>query len=296
MLLLKKKFIGFIGLGLMGLPMCLKLIKAGMKVVATTRSSYSLNAIAKAGAETVKSPREVAEKADIVIIMVANTSAVEAVLHGGDGVLKCIRPDSLVIDMGTTAVTKTRAFAAQVEALGGAYVDAPVSGGTLGAKDGSLTIMAGGKKLALKRASPILKILGSRITHVGSVGTGQIAKAANQVIVALNIGAVAEALMLAYHAGAEPAKVCRALTGGFADSRILEVHGQRIINGDFRPGARVKTQLKDLVQTLELAAELDIDMPATDLSRKLYDNLVAIDGEELDHSALIKVLDPNWLA
>jgi 2-hydroxy-3-oxopropionate reductase len=295
-MLLKKNSIGFIGLGLMGFPMCLNLIKAGMKVVATTRSSFPLEAIAEAGAKTVESPREVVQKADIVIIMVANTSAMEAVLHGDEGVFRGIRPDSLVIDMGTTAVTKTRAFAAQIEALGGAYLDAPVSGGTLGAKEGSLTIMAGGEKIALERARPILKILGARLTHVGSVGTGQIAKAANQVIVGLNIGAVAEALMLASHAGADPAKVCKAMTGGFADSRILEVHGQRIINGNFKPGAKAKTQLKDLVQALELAAELGIDMPATDLSRELYNNLVEINGEELDHSALIKVLDPDWLA
>jgi 3-hydroxyisobutyrate dehydrogenase-like beta-hydroxyacid dehydrogenase len=141
-----------------------------------------------------------------------------------------------------------------------------------------------------------LNILGARLTHVGSVGTGQIAKAANQVIVGLSIGAVAEALMLAFHAGADPAKVCKALTGGFADSRVLEVHGQRIVDGNFKPGAKAKTQLKDLTLALELAAELGINMPATDLSRELYNNLVARDGEELDHSALIKVLDPDWLA
>lgn len=147
-----------------------------MKVVATTRSSCQIEAMAEAGAKTVESPLEVVQKADTVIIMVANTNAVEAVLHGDEGVYKGIRPDSLVIDMGTTGVTKTRAFAAQVEALGGACVDAPVSSGTLGAKEGSLTIMAGGGKLALERACPILNILGARLTHVGSVGTGQIAK------------------------------------------------------------------------------------------------------------------------
>ena len=293
---LKGKSIGFVGLGLMGYSMCLNLIKAGAYVVATTRSSYPLEAISRAGAETVGSPRAVSENVSIVIMMVANTNAVEAVLHGDEGLLKSIRRGSLVIDMGTTAVTKTRSFAAQVEAVGGAYVDAPVSGGTLGAEEGSLIIMAGGEEDALERARPVLEVLGTRITHVGSVGTGQIAKAANQVIVGLNIGAVAEALMLASHAGADPAQVCKALTGGFADSRILEVHGQRIINGAFKPGAKAETQLKDLIQALELAADLDIKMPATELSRELYDKLVSIDGEELDHSALIKVLDPDWLA
>ena len=293
---LKGQSIGFVGLGLMGFSMCSNLIKAGANVVATTRSSDPLEAIAKAGAETVASPRAVAEKVDIVITMVANTGAVEAVLSDDDGILKGLRPGSLVIDMGTTAVTKTRGFAAQVVAAGGAYVDAPVSGGTLGAQGGSLTIMAGGKKEALERARPVLDVLGARFTHVGPVGTGQVAKAANQVIVGLNIGAVAEALMLAARAGADPAKVREALTGGFADSRILEVHGQRIIDGAFKPGAKAQTQLKDLVQALELAAELGIEMPATALSRELFDRLVAMDGEELDHSALIKVLDPDWLA
>ena len=293
---LKGQSIGFVGLGLMGFSMCSNLIKAGANVVATTRSSDPLEAIAKAGAETVASPRAVAEKVDIVITMVANTGAVEAVLGGDDGILKGLRPGSLVIDMGTTAVTKTRGFAAQVVAAGGAYVDAPVSGGTLGAQGGSLTIMAGGEEEALERARPVLDVLGARLTHVGPVGTGQVAKAANQVIVGLNIGAVAEALMLAARAGADPVKVREALTGGFADSRILEVHGQRIIDGAFKPGAKAQTQLKDLVQALELAAELGIEMPATALSRELFDRLVAMDGEELDHSALIKVLDPDWLA
>ena len=241
MLSLKKKSIGFIGLGLMGFPMCLNLIKAGMKVVATTRSAYSLEAISKAGAKTVKSPIKAAEKADIVIIMVANSSAVESVLHGSEGVLKGIRSNSLVIDMGTTEGTKIRSFGAQIEALGGTYVDAPVSDGTLGAKDSNLTIMVGGEKMALERARHILEVLGAHLTHVGSVGAGQIAKVANQVIVALNIGAVVEALMLACHAGSDPAKEFKALQGGFADSRVLEVHGQRIINGNFKPAAKLVT-------------------------------------------------------
>jgi 3-hydroxyisobutyrate dehydrogenase-like beta-hydroxyacid dehydrogenase len=226
--------------------------------------------------------------------MVANTSAVESVLGSDEGIINGLRPGSLVIDMGSTAVTKTRGFAAMVEAAGGAYVDAPVSGGTLGAQGGNLTIMAGGEEEALERARPVLEVLGTRLTHVGPAGTGQVAKAANQVIVGLSIGAVAEALMLAAHAGADTAKVREALMGGFADSRILEVHGQRIIDGAFKPGARAQTQLKDLTQALELAEELGIEMPATGLSRDLFDKLVAMDGEDLDHSALIKVLDSDW--
>ncbi len=286
--------IGFVGLGLMGLPMCKNLIKAGMSVVATTRSPVPLKEIADAGGQTAPTPKAVAEKADIIVIMVADTIAVKAVLMGGDGVLEGAKSGDLIIDMGTTAVTATRRFAARFIKAGAAYVDAPVSGGTLGAESGTLTIMAGGEKEAIERARPILDILGSRLTHVGPTGTGQVAKAANQVIVGLNIGAVAEALMLAARAGADPARVREALKGGFADSRILEVHGQRMIEGAFTPGGKVVTQHKDLAQAMDLAGELNIEMPATSLNKELYEKLID-DGEgNLDHSALIKALDPDW--
>lgn len=286
--------IGFVGLGLMGLPMCLNLIKAGANVVTTTRSSGPLKVVTDAGASSLSSPRHVAGQANIIIIMVANTKAVEAVLTGSEGILAGMKPGSLIIDMGTTAVTKTRDFAAQVAAAGGAYVDAPVSGGTLGAEGGSLTIMAGGREQEIERARTIFDVLGQRLTHVGPVGTGQIAKAANQVIVGLNIGAVAEALVLAAHAGADPARVRDALKGGFADSRILEVHGQRQIDRAFTPGGKILTQHKDLTQALDLAAELGIEMPATNLNKSLYERLIDRGDGELDHSALIKALDPNW--
>ena len=291
---LNGKTVGFVGLGLMGFPMCRNLIKAGADVVATTRSADPLKRIADEGARTTASPKAVAENADIVVIMVADTPAVEAVLGGENGVLAGIGSDSLIIDMGTTAVTRTRELAASIEALGASYVDAPVSGGTLGAQGGTLTIMAGGNEDAVERARPVLEVLGARLTHVGPVGTGQVAKAANQVIVGLNIGAVAEALMLAAHAGADPAKVREALKGGFADSRILEVHGQRMIDAAFAPGGKVVTQRKDMAQALDLAAELGIEMPATALNKDLYERLIENGGGELDHSALIKALDPDW--
>ncbi|NQU59265.1 MAG: NAD(P)-dependent oxidoreductase [Rhodospirillales bacterium] len=293
---LKENSVGFVGLGLMGLPMCRNLIKAGLNVVATTRSPGPLKTVADEGARTVSSPREVAENASIVIMMLADTAAVEAVLTGTDGIFAGIRPDSLIIDMGTTAVTATRKFAALVGAPGGTFVDAPVSGGTGGAENGSLTIMAGGEPQAIERARPVLEILGARLTHVGPVGTGQVAKAANQVIVGLTIGAVAEALMLAAHAGADPARVRAALAGGFADSRILEVHGQRMIDRAFAPGGKAVTQRKDLSQALGLADEVDIEMPATSLNMALYDQLIEGGDGGLDHSALIKVLDPDWTA
>jgi 2-hydroxy-3-oxopropionate reductase len=286
--------IGFVGLGLMGLPMCKNLIKAGLDVLATTRRSGPLKEVTADGAKTAATPSAVARQADIVIMMLADTLAVEAVLTGTDGIVAGITPDTLIIDMGTTAVSATRKFAALVEDAGGAYVDAPVSGGTLGAQGGSLTIMVGGQDQALERARPVLEILGSRLTHVGPVGTGQVAKAANQVIVGLNIGAVAEALMLAAHAGADPARVREALKGGFADSRILEVHGQRMIDAAFAPGGKVVTQHKDMAQALELADELGIEMPATRLNKSLFERLIEDGDGDLDHSALIKALDRDW--
>jgi 3-hydroxyisobutyrate dehydrogenase-like beta-hydroxyacid dehydrogenase len=291
---LKGQTIGFVGLGLMGMPMCKNLIAAGADVVATTRSNDALKTISDEGARTAPNPRTVAESADIVVIMVADTVAVEAVLFDEHGVLAGVGSSSLVIDMGTTAVTRTRAFAARIAEAGGAYVDAPVSGGTLGAEAGSLTIMAGGDDQAIERARPVLEVLGARLTHVGPVGTGQVAKAANQVIVGLNIGAVAEALVLAAHAGADPARVREALKGGFADSRILEVHGQRMIDRAFNPGGKVTTQRKDMAQALELAAELGIEMPATGLNKSLYERLIEGGDGGLDHSALIKALDADW--
>lgn len=286
--------IGFVGLGLMGRPMCRNLLAAGANVVVWNRSPEPLAEAVVDGATAALSPADVTRTADIVIIMVADTIAVGAVLNGDDGIIAALGPDNLIIDMGTTAVTATRGFAAAVREEGGAYVDAPVSGGTLGAESGELTIMAGGEECDMERARPVFDVLGTRITHVGGVGSGQVAKAANQVIVGLNIGAVAEALMLARHAGADPAKVRDALQGGFADSRILEVHGQRMIENSFAPGGKATTQLKDLTQALDLAAELGIEMPATALGKRLYERLVDMGDGGLDHAALIKALDPDY--
>ena len=290
---LTDKTVGFIGLGLMGRPMCHNLIKAGLLPVVYNRSPQPRQELAGEGAVVAASSAEVAEKSDIIVIMVADTPAVESVLTGPDGVLKTLRPDALLIDMGTTAVPATRRLAALVEEKGALYVDAPVSGGTIGAENGSLTIMAGASEQAFARALPVLNLLGERITHVGATGAGQVAKAANQVIVGLNIGAVAEALALAKTAGVDPAKVRAALRGGFADSRILEVHGQRMVDGTFAPGAKCTTQRKDMHQALELAAGLGLDMPATALSRDLYDRLIAAGDGDLDHAALFRLYTSN---
>ena len=283
--------IGLIGLGLMGKPMALNLHKAKVRLTIYNRSRGVVDEMTSLGMVPAATPAAVAEECDRVIVMVADTPAVEAVLLGDNGVVAGLRPGGLIIDMGTTEVTATRRFAKAVTDAGGDYVDAPVSGGTIGAESGELIIMAGGGDQAIARAMPIFDVLGKRTTHVGGVGTGQVAKATNQVIVGLNIGAAAEALTLAKHAGADPARVRDALKGGFADSRILEVHGNRMVTGDFRPGGKCTTQRKDLFQAIELAEELGIELPATRLCMELYDKLISAGYGDLDHSALIKVLE-----
>jgi len=288
--------IGFIGLGFMGKPMAQNLKAAGATLVIHNRSQGVIEELSGQGMSTAATPADMAEtigENGAVIMMLPDTPAVKGVLHGPDGLVSGLRPGSLIIDMGTSKVTATRAYARDVETAGGHYIDAPVSGGTIGAENGTLTIMAGGSDDALARARPIFDVLGQKTTHVGPVGTGQVAKAANQVIVGLNIGAVAEALVLAKKAGADPARVREAISGGFADSRILEVHGQRMVDGTFEPGARSTIQRKDLDQAVELAAELGFELPATALGRDLYDKLIDAGFGDLDHSALIKAIDPD---
>ena len=285
--------IGFIGLGLMGKPMSTNLMAAGATVVGFDPLPANVEAMAAKGLIPAESPAAVAAQADTVILMTSNTLAVEAVLFGENGAVAAMKPGSLLMDMGTTAVMATRRFAASVNDAGCDYVDAPVSGGTIGAIAGNLTIMAGGTEAAFARAHPILEVLGGRITHVGPVSHGQVAKAANQVIVGLNIGAAAEALTLAKQAGADPAKIREALQGGFADSRILEVHGKRMIDDDFTPGGTIVVQHKDMTQALDLAEELGFDLPATRLNRGLYEGLIAEGFGELDHAGLIKALGPG---
>lgn len=283
--------IGFIGLGLMGRPMCLNLKSAGANLVIYNRSSGKMDDLVKQGMSPASSPRDLAERAATVILMVSDTPAVEKALTAEDGVLQGLRRGALVIDMGTTAVPATRALAARVRDKGADYMDAPVSGGVLGAEAGTLAIMAGASDAAMGRAMPIFEVLGKNITHVGDIGAGQVAKAANQIIVGLTIGAVAEALTLAKRSGVDAAKVRAALQGGFAASRILEVHGERMIKGTFEPGGKAVTQRKDLFQALELAKSLGLELPATTLNMSLYDRLIETGGGELDHSALFQVID-----
>jgi 2-hydroxy-3-oxopropionate reductase len=283
--------IGFIGLGLMGRPMSLNLHRAGAELVIYNRSRGVVDELVGVGIEAAASPKDVAERAPIIVLMVSDTPAVERVLFGDDGVAHGLQTGAIVIDMGTTAVTATRNFAQQIKAKGAHYVDAPVSGGQVGAEAATLAIMVGASENAFARAKPIFKALAKNITHVGEGGAGQVAKAANQIIVGLTIGAVAEALALAKRAGVDPGKVRQALAGGFAASRILEVHGLRMVDQTFDPGGKATTQRKDLAQALELAQQLGMELPATALNRDLYDKLIEMGGGELDHSALIKVLE-----
>ncbi|MDH3335831.1 MAG: NAD(P)-dependent oxidoreductase [Rhodospirillaceae bacterium] len=283
--------VGFIGLGLMGKPMARNLHKAGAKMVIYNRTITVAEELALEGMNVATSPLEVTDRADIVILMLADTPAVEAVLLGEFGVIEGVGKNTLVIDMGTTLASEAKRFADAVAQKGGQMVDAPVSGGEIGALDASLTIMAGGNDDAIKRAQPLFDVMGAKTTHVGPAGAGQVAKAANQVIVGLSIGAVSEALALAKHMGVDPARVREALKGGFADSRILEVHGQRMIDGTFKPGGKCTTQRKDMDQALKLAAGIGLDLPATKLSRDLYDKAIEKGLGDLDHSGLFKLID-----
>ncbi|GAB3439850.1 NAD(P)-dependent oxidoreductase [Insolitispirillum peregrinum] len=289
--------VGLIGLGLMGFPMARRLHACGASVAVWTRSEETLRAAASEGLHTLPSAAEAVRHSSITILMLVDTPAVASVLHEPErGILAGLRraTDSpLIIDMGTTAVSATHQFAAAVNEAGGCWLDAPVSGGVVGATDGTLTIMAGGSDDCFARALPVLQSLGRHITHVGAVAAGQVAKAANQVIVGLTIGAVSEAMALARRAGVEPARLRHALMGGFAASRILDLHGQRMAEGNFAPGGRSVTQRKDLQQALDLAEQLGLTLPATTLCRDLYDQLIAQGDGGLDHSALVRVID-DW--
>lgn len=278
--------VGFIGLGLMGRPMARALARAGATLVVSSRSPGPVAELAAEGMIAATGPAAVAGQADEIVLMLTDTAAVETV---ADLLLPTLRPGHLIVDMGTTAVAATRALADRVRAAGADWLDAPVSGGTVAAEAAGLTIMAGGRTGSFARALPLFQTMGRRITHVGDSGAGQVAKSANQVIVGLTIGAVAEALALAKAAGVDPAKVRDAIRGGFAESRILDLHGGRMVSGDFTPGARATVQLKDLRQAEALAEQSGIDLPTVGLTLELYELLVEQGDGGLDHSALYRL-------
>ena len=291
--------VGFIGLGTMGAPMALNLRKAGHTLYVASRSKIP-TAFAEEGATVCTNAAEVAKRADIIITMVPDTPHVEEVLFGDTGVAKGLKdgalgreggPGKLVIDMSSISPMATKVFARKINALGCGYLDAPVSGGEVGAKAASLTIMVGGPEQAFVRAKPLFEALGKNITLVGGNGDGQTTKVANQIIVALNIEAVAEALLFASKAGADPAKVRQALMGGFAASRILEVHGERMVQRTFKPGFRMELHQKDLRLALQGAKELGVSLPHTASAAQLMQSCVAHGMAGLDHSALCRALE-----
>jgi 2-hydroxy-3-oxopropionate reductase len=282
--------LGFIGLGIMGAPMCGHLIKAGHQLFVYTRSKVPAE-IAESGATQCTSPKGVAERADIVFTMVPDTPDVEAVLFGKGGVAEGLTPGKVVVDMSSISPIDTKAFAKKINALGCDYLDAPVSGGEVGAKAASLTIMVGGPDAAFERVKPLFELMGKNITLVGGNGDGQTTKVANQIIVALNIAAVGEALVFASKAGADPAKVRQALMGGFASSRILEVHGERMIKRTFNPGFRIGLHQKDLNLALQGAKAIGVSLPNTANAAQLMQACAANGMANLDHSALVRALE-----
>ncbi len=282
--------VGFVGLGIMGAPMCGHLIAAGHNVFVSTRSKVP-DSIAQTKAVVCSSPKEVAEKADIIITMVPDTPDVEKVLFGDNGIAKGISKGKVVVDMSSISPIATKEFAQKINALGAEYLDAPVSGGEVGAKNAALTIMVGGSEATFERVKPLFEKMGKNITLVGGNGDGQTAKVANQIIVALNIEAVSEALLFAAKAGADPAKVRQALMGGFAASRILEVHGERMINRTFNPGFRIELHQKDLNLALQSARAMGVSLPNTATAQELFNACTANGGSAWDHSAMVRALE-----
>jgi len=282
--------IGFIGLGIMGAPMAARLAAGGHQLFVHTRSSVR-EEVKAAGATVCASAAEVARAADVIFTMLPDTPDVERVLFGAGGVAEGLSAGKTVIDMSSIAPLQTQDFAQRIEALGCDWLDAPVSGGEVGAKAGSLTIMVGGKQAVFDAIKPLFELMGKNITRVGEPGAGQICKVANQIIVALNISAVAEALVFASKAGADPAKVREALMGGFAASRILEVHGERMIKRTFNPGFRIALHQKDLNLALQSAKSLGLALPGTANAAQLMQAGAAQGWDQLDHSALVRVLE-----
>jgi 2-hydroxy-3-oxopropionate reductase len=282
--------IGFIGLGIMGKPMALNLIKGGHTLFLQSRSGAPKE-LTDAGGKGCANAKEVAQKSDVIIIMVPDTPDVEKVLFGANGVAEGISKGKTVIDMSSIAPMETKAFAKRINELGCEYVDAPVSGGEVGAKAASLTIMVGANPATFDKVKPLFELMGKNITLVGGNGDGQTCKVCNQIIVALNIEAVSEALVFASKAGADPAKVRQALMGGFAASRILEVHGERMIKRTFDPGFRIELHQKDLNLALQGARAMGVALPNTATAQELFNTCVANGGAKWDHSGMVKALE-----
>jgi 2-hydroxy-3-oxopropionate reductase len=282
--------VGFIGLGIMGKPMAGRLIDGGHELYVFDITGVPEELSGK-GANPCQNSREVAEEADIIIIMVPDTPDVQEVLFGDDGVAEGLSEGKIVVDMSSISPIETKEFASRINEVGCQYLDAPVSGGEVGAKAGTLTIMVGGPQATFDEVKPLFELMGQNITLVGGNGDGQTCKVANQIIVALNIEAVSEALLFASRAGADPAKVREALMGGFASSKILEVHGERMIKRTFKPGFRIELHQKDLNLALSGARALNMSLPNTATAQELFNSCAAHDGSGWDHSALCRALE-----
>lgn len=282
--------IGFVGLGIMGTPMAEHLIKAGHEV-----SLFSIPSIPQslvdAGGKARASGKEVAQNADVIIIMVPDTPHVASALFDANGIAEGLSAGKIVVDMSSISPIETKEFAKKINALGCEYLDAPVSGGEVGAKNATLSIMVGGKQATFDTVKPLFELMGKNITLVGGNGDGQTAKVANQIIVALNIEAVAEALLFAAKAGADPAKVREALMGGFASSKILEVHGERMVKRTFNPGFRIELHQKDLNLALSSARKLGLSLPNTATAQELFNSCAAHGGSAWDHSGMVRALE-----
>lgn len=281
--------VAFIGLGTMGRPMAERLVRSG-EMVSCFRVKEPSRYLIELGAHEAASAAEAVAEADFVVLMLPDTPQVDEVLFGEAGISRALKAGSVLIDMSSISPVATKDFAARIEALGSHYLDAPVSGGEIGAREGTLSIMVGGPEEIFERALPILQKMGKNITHVGDVGSGQVCKVANQIIVGLTIEAVAEAFVLAKQAGADLSKVRSALLGGFAQSRILEVHGQRMIEGTFKPGFTLKLHRKDLNLATDAAKSLDVALPNTAATAQLMNAALAQGLGDKDHSALFAAL------
>lgn len=283
--------IGFIGTGIMGKPMAKNLQEAGYTLYFSEHFEPAPADLLSDKGFACPTPAAVAEAADVIVIMVPDTPQVEEVLFAEAGIEKGLAEGKIVVDMSSISPIATKAFAERVEAMGAWYLDAPVSGGEVGAIAGTLSIMVGGNEEIFDKVKPLFEVMGQNVTLVGSNGDGQTCKVANQIIVALNIEAVAEALVFASKAGADPAKIRQALMGGFASSKILEVHGERMVKGTFDPGFRISLHQKDLNNALEGAKALGVNLPSTANAQELFNTCKALDGANWDHSAMIKALE-----
>lgn len=288
---MNKPVVGFIGLGVMGRPMAHNLLKAAYPLVVHNRSHPPMQELAKAGAQTAGSPVEVAARTDVTITMLPDSPDVEQVYTGDQGVFTGARPGTLLIDMSSISPVVTRKLALEAERRGLELLDAPVSGGEAGATGATLSIMIGGNPRAVKRAMPVFQVLGKNIVHVGDAGAGQVTKATNQIVVGVTIAAVSEALVLARKAGVDPAKVRQALLGGFAQSRILDAHGQKMLQGNFKPGFRIRLHEKDLKIALEAGGEYGVPLMVTGLVAQMMNAMKSMGRGELDHSGLVTFIE-----